>query len=904
MSLIRILLHRISGIFLKRRREQELEDEIQSHLDMQIEDYVRQGMSPDEARYAALRSFGGLDQIKEEYRDRRSLPLVETTLQDLRYALRVLRRSPGHTMVVVLTLAVAIGANTAIFSLVDAVLIKLLPVKSPEELVAIDLYNQRGERNNFSYPFFEQLRDRTRTFSGVFAAIDGTTTMDIDVAGPAQAAQPVQAEVQLVSGEYFPVLGVNAVAGRTLTTEDNQAVGAHPVAVISYGFWRKQLGADASIIGKGITIKNQPFTVIGVTPPEFFGESVGRAPDIWVPLMMQPQFDRGESFLGQANRGWLRVMARLEPGGSNAQAQAALAVWLSQLQSDAGDLGRNARRLRNVEVVTASRGLSETRTKFSKQLWIMMAVVVVVLLIACANVANLLLARSTARAKEVAVRLAIGAGRWRLIRQFLTESLVLAAAGGVLGLLFASWGSRILLVLASEGTTPIPIDVSMNSRILGFTMLVSLITAILFGLMPALTASRQDVNTTLKISAAASPRLSLSRFLVIVQVALSLLLLTGAGLFVQTLQNLRSRDLGFAANRVLQVRLDPHSGGYKEDQLPDLYRRLLEGIKSAPGIASASMADSGFRTGDTRICCIAVEGYQAGSPEDRQIRADRVTPGYFETMGLPILVGRDFRPEDSNPQNKKSGDKSAKSPKVAIINEVMARHYFGTANPIGKRFGWGDPPDVKYDTEIIGVAQNAIYGNLRGQTSALIYYPTTGGTLLLVRAANTPDAVASSIVREIKAIDQNVVISGVNTVPQLVDQALMLEKLLAKISGFFGSLALLLAAIGLYGVMSYAVARRTKEIAIRMALGAQPLRVRWMVLRETLVLVLIGVCIGVPSALAATRFISSLLFGLSPTSPITLLLVSLLMIVISSLAGYLPARRASQVDPMVALKYE
>ena len=898
-SSIRILIHRISGIFLKRRREQELDDEIQSHLDMQIEEYVRQGMSPDEAKYAALRSFGGLDQMKEKYRDRRSLPLVETTLQDLRFAFRVLRRSPGYAAVVVLTLAVAIGANTAIFSLVDAVLIKMLPVKNPEELVAIDLYTQRGERTSFSYPFFEQLRDRTKTFAGVFTATDGTTTMDI--VGPAPGAQPVQAEVQLVSGEYFPVLGVNAIAGRTLTTEDNKAPGAHPVAVVSYGFWRNQLGADASVIGRGIAVKNQPFTIIGVAPPEFFGESVGRAPDIWIPLMMQPQFDRGESFLGQANRGWLRVIARLESGESKEQTQAALALWLSQIQSDAGDLGRNARRLRNVEVVNASRGLSETRKKFSKQLWIMMAVVVLVLLIACANVANLLLVRSTARAKEVAVRLAIGAGRWRLVRQFLTESLVLAIAGGLIGLIFASWGSRILLVLASEGKTPIPIDVSVNSRILIFTMLVSLITAILFGLMPALTASRQDVNTTLKISAAAaSPRLSLSRFLVIFQVALSLLLLTGAGLFVQTLQNLRSRNLGFAADKVLQVSLDP--GGYKEDQLPDLYRRLLEGIKSAPGIASVSMANNAFRTGDTNICCIAVEGYQPTSSEDRQIRTDSVTPGYFETMGLPILLGRDFLHQDSNPQNKKSGHQPPK--KVAIINEVMARHYFGTANPIGKRFGWGDPPDVKYNIEIIGVAQNAIYGNLREQTSPVIYFPTQGGTLLLVRAANTPEAVASSIVREIKAIDQNVEVFGVNTVPQLIDRALVLENLLAKISGFFGSLALLLAAIGLYGVMSYAVARRTKEIAIRMALGAQPVNVRWMVMRETLVLVVIGVFIGVPSALVTSRFISSLLFGLSPTSAITLLLATLLMIAISSLAGYLPARRASQVDPMVALKYE
>jgi predicted permease len=900
--LLRVLVHRLIGVFLKRKREQELEEEIRSHLDMQIEDNIRQGISPDQARYAALRSFGGVDQIKEAYRDRRSLPVVETTLQDLRYATRVLRRSPGYTLVVVLTLAVGIGANTAIFSLVDAVLIKMLPVRSPEQLVAIDTFNQRGERNNFSYPIFEQLRDRTQTFTGVFAALDGTATMDMT--GPAPDAQPLQAEVQLVSGEYFPILGVNATAGRTLTVEDNKVPGAHPVAVISYGFWLRQLEGDASIIGKGITLKSQPFTIIGVTPPEFFGESVGRAPDIWVPLMMQPQFDRGESFLQQPNRGWLRVMARLEPGETKVQAQAALTVWLSQVQSDAGELGRNARRIRNVEVVTGSKGLSQTRDKFSKQLWIMMAVVSLLLLITCANVANLLLVRATVRAKEVAVRLAIGAGRWRLVRQFLTESLLLAFAGGVLGLLFASWGSRVLLVLASEGAAPIPIDVSPNLRILSFTMLVALITAVLFGLMPALSSTRQDVNTTLKMSAVVSPQLSLSRLLVIVQVALSLLLITGAGLFVQTLRNLRNRDLGFAADKVLQVRIDARSAGYKDDQLPDLYQRLLEAVTSAPGIESASMSDSGFRTGSSQTCCVAVEGYTPSANEDRQIRTDGVAPGYFDTMGLPILLGREFQPQDCNPQDKQSDDKPRESPKVAIINEAMARYYFGEANPIGKHFGWGDPPKIKYDIEIIGVAKNAIYGNLREETSSLIYFPTRRGSLLVVRAAGAPESVAASIGREIRAIDKNLVISGIKTIPQLVDQALILENLLAKLSSFFGVLALLLAAIGLYGVMAYAVVRRTKEIGIRMALGAQPGRVRWMVMRETLRLVLIGVLIGVPTAFAATRLISSLLYGLTSTNPIAVSLAILLMVVIATLAGYLPARRASQVNPMIALKYE
>jgi predicted permease len=894
---LQVLLHRLLGIFLKRKLDHELDEEIQSHLEMQIEDNVRRGMSLEEARYAARRSFGGVDQIKEVYRDRRGIPVVETTLQDLRFAIRVLLRSPVYTTVVVLTLAIGIGANTAIFSLVDAVLIKMLPVRSPEQLFAIDTFNQRGERINFSYPLFEQLRDRTHIFSGVFAAIDGTSRMEM--IGPAANAEPLPVEVQLVSGEYFPVLGVNAITGRTLTTGDNKVPDAHPVAVVSYAFWRNKLEGDNSIVGKSIKLKDHPFTIVGVTPPDFFGESVGRAPDIWVPLMMQPQFDRGESQLALPNMGWLRVMARLEPGESPQQAQAVLAVWLSQVQSDQNELGRNARRLRNVEIVAGSKGLAETRDKFSKQLWILSAVVGLLLLIACANVANLLLVRASVRAKEVAVRLAIGAGRWRLIRQFLTEALLLAFAGAVLGLILASWGSRILLRMASEGAGPIPINVSLNLRILAFTTLVALITAVLFGLTPALSATRQDVNTTLKMNTVANPRLSLSRLLVIVQVALSLLLITGAGLFVQTLRNLRNRNLGFDADKVLQVRIDARSAGYKDEQLADLYGRVLNSVKSVPGVVSASTSDSGFRTGSSRTCCIAIEGHTFSANEDRQIRTGSVAPGYFRTIGLPMLLGREFQPEDLSPQNKKGSFR-----KVAIINEAMARHYFGDGNPVGKRFGWGDPPDVKYDIEIIGVTENAIYGNLREETSSLIYFPDDRGQLLVVRAAGAPDSVIPSIRNEIRAVDKNLVISGIRTIPQLIDQSLTLEILLAKLSSFFGVVALLLASIGLYGVLTYAVVRRTKEIGIRMALGAQPSSVRWMVLRETLRLVIVGVLIGVPTAFATTRFISSLLYGLTPTDPITVSGAVITIVVSAILAGFIPARTASRVDPLVALKYE
>jgi putative ABC transport system permease protein len=815
--------------------------------------------------------------------------------QDLRFGIRLLWKNPGFTAVAALSLALGIGANTAIFSLVDAVLLKRLPVKSPDQLVLLDAFNQRGERRNFSFQVFEQLRARTQFFSGVLAS-PGTNRMEM--ADPGSGGRTEQAEVQLVSGEYFQVLGVNAVIGRTLTIADNQTPGAHPVAVLSYGFWQRRFFGDVSVIGKGITLKALPFTIIGVTPPAFFGEAVGRAPDIWAPLMMQPTFDRGQSYLSDANTGWLRVMARLQPGVSEAQAQASLAMQLEQIKAEPDDVGRSARNIAKIELSPGGRGLADFRARFSKPLRILMAVVGLVLLIACANVANLLLARSTTRGREVAIRLAIGAGRFRLIRQFLSESVLLAAVGGALGLLLAWWGSHLLLVLVSSDPSPIPIDVAPNARILGFTIAVSLLTALIFGLAPALAATRQDVNAALKMTALARPRSSLSRFLVIAQVALSLLLLTGAGLFVRTLRNLRTLDLGFAAESVIQARINPHASGYKQEQLPDLYRRLLERLNAAPGISSASMAGSGFRTGTSRTCCIAVEGYTHGPNEDREVQTNSVTPGYFQTMGMPLLLGRDFTPEETG---RNPGEFF---PHIAIINETMARYYFGEANPLGKRFGWGDPPNLKSDIEIIGVVKDAKYGSPRDKTPRLIYFPHHGETLLVARAAGPVAPLTAIIRREIEAVDKGLEISSVRTVPQLRDQAFVQERLLAELSSFFGLLALLLACIGLYGVMSYDVARRTHEIGVRMALGAQRMDVVRLLMRETMLMVVIGLVAGLGAALASTRLIASLLYGLEPNDMLTIGLASLLLLIVAALAGYLPARRAARVDPMVALRCE
>ena len=887
---------RLRSLFRRSQVEQELDEELRYHLERQIEEHVARGMTPEEARYAALRAMGGVERRKEECRDTRRVRLIEDLLQDLRYGLRTLRKSPGFTAVAAFSLALGIGANTAIFSLVDAVLLKTLPVKAPEQLVAIEAFNQRGERIKiFSYPLFERLRDRSQVFTGVLAAEDDSNR--VEMAGPESGGQTEQAEMQLVSGEYFQVLGVNAFAGRLFTTEDNQKPGAHPVAALSHSFWRRRFAGDVSILGKSIRLKGQPFTIIGVAPPEFFGESVGRAPDIWTPMMMQPRFARGESILDKPNVGWLRIMARLRPDASENRVQAELAALLGQIKSEPGDLGIIYGSAKIV-LVPGRQGLSELRDRFSKPLQTLMAVVGLALLIACANVANLLLARAATRQREVAIRLAIGAGRLRLVRQFLTESLLLAAAGGAAGLFFARWGSHLLLFMASSDSTPISIDVTPNARILGFTIAVSLLTAILFGLAPALAATRQDVNSALKMTALERPRISLSRFLVIAQVALSLLLLTGAGLFAGTLRNLLTLDLGFAAESVIQARINPWASGYKREQLSDLYRRLLERLNTAPGVRSASLADSGFRSGGSRTCCIWVEGYAHRPGEDRQIRTNIVTPGYFQTIGLPLLLGRDFTTQEA-------GGKPGAFPKVAIINETMARHYFGESSPLGRRFGWGDPPKpIDTDTEIIGVARDAVYGNLRNKVRPLIYFPGQGGHVLMARAMAPPEPLLAMIRQEIQAIDRSLEISYVTTVSQLRDQALVQERLMAKLSGFFALLALVLACIGLYGVMSYDVERRTHEIGVRMALGAQRRDVVGLVLRQTMMLVVIGAIIGFSATLAATRLITSLLYGLNPNDPLTITLAGSLLLTVATLAGYLPARRASRVDPMVALRHD
>jgi predicted permease len=907
---------RLRSLFRRAQVEQELDEELRYHLERQIEEHIAKGMTPEEARHATLRAMGGVEQRKEECRDMRRVRLIEDLIQDLRYGLRTLRKSPGFTAVAVLSLALGIGANTAIFSVADPLLIKSLPVKDPEQLVLLNTVDQRGAlRERFSYPMFEQLRARTQVFSGIFAESWFARRVEMNSSEP--GGQREKVKLKLVSGEYFQVLGVNAILGRTLTTADNQTPGEHPVVALSHRFWQRRFAGDVSVIGKAVTLEGQEFAVVGVTAPEFFGDDVGDLPDLWAPLMMNNIWDPDLSGLRNVRDDWLQIVARLRPDVRQEQAQAAVDLFLSQIKSEQSDLGKQAWASK-IQLSSGRQGFSGRAGWLSEPLRVIMSVVGLVLLIACANIANLLLARAAKRSPEVAIRLTLGAGRLRLIRQFLTESALLAVAGVVLGLLLAWWSRHVILALISEYDSSITIGsivVIGNSRVLGFTIVVSLLTTLLFGLAPALIATRQDVNSSLKAPAsrrAPRSRTPFSRSLVIVQIALSLVLLTGTGLFVRTLRNLNAQDFGIATEHVIQGRIFAENAGYKKDQLPDLYRRILERLNSTPGIRSATMADAGFLQGITDgSCCIAVEGYSYRPDEERRIRTNGVMPGYFQTIGLPLLLGREFTPSEASSEPEKFA-------KVAIINETMARHYFGTENPLGKHLGWDDPQLGKgypqwlprFDRgdprqfEIIGVAKDTFHQGLRGKTLPLIYFPSQGGQVLVARAAGPAPQMAPTIRRELQAIDKGLVIENLSTATQLLDQKLFMERLMAKLSGFFATLALLLACIGLYGVMSYDVSRRTHEIGIRMALGAQRRDVVGLVLRETMLLVVIGVITGLSAALATTRLITSMLYRLTPNDPLTIGLAGLLLLAVAALAGYLPARRAARVDPMEALRHE
>jgi predicted permease len=862
--------------------------------------------------------------------------------QDLRYALRQLRKNPGFTAVALLTLALGIGANTAIFSLIDAVMLKTLPVRQPEQLVLLNWVSQsqpgtvpwfthslsgnsgqdstgRFTSTAFPFPVYEGIRDRNENFSSVMAFAD-TDGLNVSVGGQAGPAGG-----QLVSGDFFSTLGVEATIGRAIARTDDQA-GASPVAVISHSFWVARFGGDPLVVGKAIGVNGASFTVVGVAPPEFFGVEPGATVDVWLPLHAQPQIDPGwtkyaipreVSKFTAPDDWWVLIMGRLKPGVNEQRVRAKLDVVLRQNVASIED--RPPAKVStdmtlqppSVQLTPAGKGLDSLREQFSKPLAVLMAVVGLVLLIACANVANLLLSRATSRHREIAVRLALGAGRLRLIKQMITESVLLALAGGALGVALAYWASALLLAFMSGGRNPVVLHVTPNLRVLAFTAAVSVLTGILFGLAPALQGTHLVLTPGLKegwgstLRAGSHSRrfgMQLGRVLAISQVAMSLLLLISAGLFVRTLTNLENEDLGFDHRNLVLFAINPTQSGYKGEKLVAFYQELQRRIEAIPGVGSASLSRHTLVNGGVTIDGVAIQGYTPESAASNDgsfaVHVNDVGPEFFETFGIPVEMGRVIADRDT-----------AAAPKVGVVSRAFARQYLGGTNPIGRRFGFGDQRSSS-DIAIVGVVGDVRYGELRNRMPPTVYVPYTQHTKELdamnfeVRTAGDPKNWVGPVREAVHELDGNLPLFDVKTQVEQIEQATFQERLFARLSSFFGMLALALACVGLYGIMSFGVSRRTNEIGVRIALGARRSDVLDLIVRQGLQLTILGVIFGVAAAWALTRFLTSFLYGVRPADPVTFGLVSLAVILVSILSSYIPARRATKVDPMVALRYE
>jgi putative ABC transport system permease protein len=886
---LRVIAARLRGLFGDHRADRDLDGEIETHLRLLTERYVRQGMTEAEAARAARRQFGNVTLLQEAHRDMRGIRFIDTLFQDLRFGVRMLLKSKGFTTVAALSLALGIGANTAIFSLLDALLFKPLPVRQPEQLVFVD-----GLSFAYPDPVFPELSEKNSSFAGMFSF----HSTEMTVSDGNQAERVIG---ELVSGNFFNVLGVGAHLGRVFTDADDQTPGGHFVTVISYNYWRQRFGADPQIVGRKIRVNNYPFTIIGVVAQGFNDVEIGAAPDLRVPMMMKREM---LDYIVAAP-----VMARLKPGVGIAQAQAATdaiyqnIIRQSNLRTSVGDSPTERIFAPRIQLHSARTGVStgvaavtDLRSQFSKPLILLMCMVGVVLFIVCLNVANLLLSRAATRRHEIAVRLAVGAGRFRLVRQLLTEVFLLSALGGALGLVFARWGTHALLGFLSQDAT---LDIKPDLRMLGFTLGVSVLTGLLFGLAPALQATRFDLIPALKNDAAgvvgSRRRLELRRLLVTLQVAMSLVLLVSGMLFARSMRNLKAVDLGYTTDQIVTMKTWPEGSGYKLDQQRNFYAQWIERVRALPGVKSAAYAPLPIRD-HLYEPEFEVHGSRIPPNEKPAALFNGISSQYFATFGIPLLRGRDFNAQDS------VGDNDAL--KVVIVNDSFARYFFGDENPLGKRLSVGPIKNL----EIVGIVGNAKLESLRETMSHTIYYPEREryfGTLrLCVRATGDAGALVAAIRNEVHILDPNLPVFDIKTFADHINESINRERLIALLSNFFGLIALLLAALGLYGVMANAVARRTREIGVRMALGAQARNVLWLVLRETLFLVAIGIAIGLTVALAATRLIKGFLFGLSANDPLTIALAVSLMLAVAALAAYLPARRATKVDPMMVLRLE
>jgi predicted permease len=899
---LRELARRIRMLLRRDQAVSDIDEEMQLHLDLRRQQQIESGVPANDAAAAAHRRFGNPTLLRERSYTAWGWQWLETLLQDMLYGLRAMLRSPGITIVALLSLALGIGANTALFSLMDAVMLRSLPVKNPQQLMLLGTANDRGFENGFdvtdlfSYPVYRQFQQRNRVFSDFAAVLSTDRTIHGFVEGHS-AAEPMT--VQLVSGTYFSTLGLTAMMGRAIDEGDDRIAGSSPVAVISNSWWRRKLGSDPTALGRTIQLNQTTFTIVGIAPPEFFGTEVGESPDIWVPVSMVGQITPHSTSYTDDLDQCLLLFGRLRPGVTLTQAETAVNLLRQQILPNLPDARMRPSRWHDLKsthipITPMARGFSDLRKEFSGPLKVLMVIVGLVLLIACANIANLLLARSTTRARELAVRQALGANRVRLVRQLFTESLLLAVGGGVLGTSLAQPAMHLLLRLVSRGSEAVPLDVSLSMTTLLFTLGITVLTAMVFGVLPAFRAVRLDLTKSLKdgrgAAGGAGSRNIPAKTLIVSQVAFSLVLVVAAGLFLRTLANLTNVSTGFNKENVLRLDIDAISTGYAEDEprLQALYKQIEERVSALPGVHAVSFSSFVFHEG---------AWFGGISLPDGSVSLDNsvhniVGNGYFRTMQIPLLTGRTFGAQDTTT-----------SPKVAVISEQMARILFPKGSPLGRHYLLGGE-----DREIIGVVKDVRFAGVDQPETPIDYIPylQRPGYLRDFEVRYTGDfgTVTTAVQRAIHEVDPHLPISRVTTLDEQVARSYTDQRVVAQISAFFGLLAVFLSAIGIYGLMSYVVSRRTNEIGIRMALGAARTHVRWLVLREVLILVAIGVAIGAPAALLSSRLVASMLFGLHGNDPLSVLAAILVMLLIAALAGYLPARRASRVDPMVALRYE
>jgi predicted permease len=882
-----------SRLFHRRQADADLDEEMRFYLEQETRLRIDRGESPERAAASAQRDFGNSLLVTETTREMWGWTLLEDFARDLRYSLRLLRRSPVFTAVAVLSLALGIGANTAIFSLADAVIFRNLPVDEPHRLFQVRGVHQRGVNLVHSYPLYRDIRDRNQVFASTAAAGSFAIPEPIVVELPRGTRRELQARVTIVSGNYFSTLGVGAALGRTLTVDDDRAPGAHPVAVVSYRFWKRALDADPAAIGTRLVHNGVSYQILGTTPLGFTGISSNDDPDVWLPAMMGAGVLSNPKLLEARGSSSLYVFGRLKPGVSAGAASADVARIYDDLQR----IYPNRDKPKG-EAVSMARGVQTLRERFEKPLVILLGVVGLLLLIACANLAALLLARAAARRHEIAVRLSLGASRFRLLRQFLTESLLIAILGGAAGLVVSAWGASLLIGMVTTGNRRLPIAFTLDGRILLFTAVVSMVAAIVFGLLPALQPNRTAIGHASQSRAKTPSRLAGGRPLIAGQMALSLFLLIAAGLFIRSLGNLRTLDTGFARENVLVVMIDVRAAyGDDRGRYLSFYRTLVERLEQIPGVRAASVSTASYFGGSSSRGNITYEGQTREAPESEWPFKIRVTPRFHETAGLSLVAGRPFTNRDDR-----------RAPQVAIVSASIAKRYFTGQNAVGKRFCFSDTFAAACAVEIVGVFADVRYSSLREESPYTLYLPIEQSPMprgyVQVRTFADPSAVAAQVEQAIGRLEPQARAAGTTTLERLVEESIVQDRLLATLSTAFALLALVLSAVGLYGITAYGVHRRTAEIGVRLALGASMPSVRWLVLREVLTLAAIGAAIGIPAALAASGLVRGLLFDLTPTDPTTVAAATVALLFVASLAGYLPARRATRINPITALRVE